>query len=541
MSQSLFDVNFKNFENYYKQNQHRKWDEWLIVVDAEERLDGKQGYVGRLQHPQNKSLSCMYKISKVDDNLVEHEYKIIKGLEDLSQYCPHFHRAFGMLSFDSNVHMDSSPLEYNRNSKIITRNMLLMQYIQSKCDLRELIEDEKIKDDQIINILKQVILAVYMSHAYHFTHYDLHTENILIRNCNPNMHLLYILDDHIQFLLPTHGYIPNIIDFGFSYCETEPKDLTCTLAHTKQGFTSTRFDPYADIKLFLISTVDDIQKESKRKEMSKKMANIVRNIFSGMNVQWGSGWDNSKLISPLRLVEEMTRDYVKDSLLFSKDDLWVETVQLLIELPLNPMPYHDLEKACRGFVEEFAKFEERIASKTLLNYVLKLFVKRVKEFRASYLKEGEESEWAVFEIKKHFLSDYTALVNYHIPTIDYEKMICSLLLLAQCMEGLYYDTLQKRYQEKDRQYELMRCKDLLDFYKVLEYCFPNKNIKPLNQKASVFVIDHSRKQSKTIQLSTLKKEELNWIEKNQGGSREYDSKGYISKFIRNVYEASLLS
>jgi hypothetical protein len=534
MSQSLFDANFKNFENYFNQNKHRRWDEWLILIDEKDRLDGKQGYVGRLQHPQNKSLSCMYKISKVDDNLVEHEYKILKGLEELSQYCPHFHRSYGIVPFESNLHMDHSPLEFNRDSKIVKRNMLLMQYIQSKSDLREFIEDDKVKDDYIINILKQVILAVFMAQEYRFTHYDLHTENILIRNCNPNMHLLYILDEQTQLLTPTYGYIPNIIDFGFSYCETETRELTCTLAHTKQGFTSTRFDPYADIKLFLISTVDDIQKESERKEMSKRMGNIIRNIFSGMNVQWGSGWDNSKLISPIRLVQELTRDYVRESVLFFKDDLWIDTVQLLIELPLNPMPYHELEKACKGFIEEFVRFEDRIASKTLLNYVLRLFVLRVKEFRASYLKEGEESEWAVLEIKKHFLSDYTALVNYHIPDINYEKMICSLLMFTQCIEGLYYDTLQKRYAEKDRQYELMRCKSLLDFYRVLDYSFPNKSPKPLTQKSSIFVMDHVRRQSKTIQLNTLKKEDLNLIEKMERAKQG----DYIAKFIRNIYEAT---
>jgi hypothetical protein len=198
------------------------------------------------------------------------------------------------------------------------------------------------------------------------------------------------------------------------------------------------------------------------------------------------------------------------------------------------MPYHELEKACKGFIEEFVRFEDRIASKTLLNYVLRLFVLRVKEFRASYLKEGEESEWAVLEIKKHFLSDYTALVNYHIPDINYEKMICSLLMFTQCIEGLYYDTLQKRYAEKDRQYELMRCKSLLDFYRVLDYSFPNKSPKPLTQKSSIFVMDHVRRQSKTIQLNTLKKEDLNLIEKMERAKQG----DYIAKFIRNIYEAT---
>lgn len=530
MSQALFDTNFKNFQNYFVQNSTKVWNDWLTVVEQPEKMDGKQGYVGRLQHPHNKSLSCLYKISKVDDNLIPHEYKILKGLEGLAQYCPHFHKAYGLLSFDCNLHYNDSPLRYNSTSKVVQRQMLLMQYIQSKYDLHRFIQDENIKDECIINILKQVILSVYMAHEYQFTHYDLHTENILIRCCNPNMNILYILDEHTSFLIPSNGYIPNIIDFGFSYCEPEvgvPNELTCTLVHTQHGFTSARFDPYADIKLFLVSTTDDIQKEMKRESLGKKLQNIVRNVFSGMCIQWGSGWDNSKIISPVKLVQSLVKESVKSSVLFSKSDLWFDTIQELISLPLSPMPYQELETSCKSFVEEFVKFEERIISKTLLNYVLKVFVKCVKSYRSSYLKGGEESEWALLEIKKNFLNEYTTLVNYHIPDINYEKMVCALLLFSQCLEGIYFDSLQKKYEEKDRQYDIMRCKNMLDFYRILEYTFPIKNSKPLTLKSQIFVVDHFRKRCETYSLN---KEHVQVFEKLKDPH-------LIALYAKNIYES----
>ncbi len=531
MSQSLFDINCKNFENYYKENQDKPWNEWLVEEDERNEMKGKQGYVGVLRHPQNKSLSCLFKFSKVDDNVAEHEYKILKGLEPLSQYCPHFHKAYGLLPFESNILYNSEhPLRHNTNSKIVKRNMVLMQYVKSKYNLREMIEDESIKDEVIMNIMKQVILCLYLSHSFKFTHYDLHTENILIRNCSPNMHLLYLVDEHQEFLTPTFGFIPNIIDFGFSYCDVPDNTLTCTLVHTQQGFTSARFDPYADAKLFLISSTDDFSRDEHRKSIHSKLSNICRNVFSGMNIQWGSGWDCSKQICPPKIIHELVRDYVRPSVLFSKNDLWFDTIQLLIKLPLSPMPYHDLEKCFTSFIEEFVKFEERIVSKTLLNYILKLIVIQVVKYRASYLKGGEESAWSILEIKKHFLEEYTQLVNYHVPSIDYEKMVCSLLMMAECLEGLYYDYLKRRHEEKDRQYEIMRCKDMLDFYRILDYNFPCKNAKPLTLKSNIFIIDHVRQQSKTISLT---KENLNACEKLQDTQ-------LISKYLRNVYEASLI-
>jgi hypothetical protein len=548
MSQSLFDLQHKQFEQYFQTHKDRPWSEWLIIpksrpkVDDEDDdskrknpnaspLDGKQGFVGVLQHPHNKSLTCLYKISKVDDNLVEHEYRMLQGLAPLAQYCPHFHGVYGIVPFDSNVHYEEDcPLEYSTKSKVIRREMLLMQHIAHKYDFHDMIRDESIKNDLILTIFQQVLLCIHMMHAYRFTHYDLHTENIIIRNCHPNLHLLYLLDEHTERLVPTYGYVPNIIDYGFSYCDVQSNPLSCTLLHTQDGFTSERFDPYADLKLFFISTVYDIGKEDSRKKIASKLSNITRNIFSGMNVSWSSGWDRSKHVSPVRIVHELIRDYVKTSVLFNKSDLWFDTLQQLIELPLSPLPYHELEKACRGFIEEFVKFEERIVSKTLLNYIFRVLVKYVREYRQSYLKGGDEGMWALIEMKKHFLEEYTQLVNYHVPSIDYEKMVCSLLLMAECIEGLFYDYLEKRHAEKDQQYAIMRCKTPLEFCSVLEHNFPQLTAlpKPLTHKHQIFIIDHVQRRSKTL---ILQKQDVQVID------RLKDPR-LIARYLRNLYVAS---
>jgi hypothetical protein len=534
MSQSLFDLYHKQFEQYFNDNRDRPWDQWLCLPKPDDKKnkqapsDGKQGYVGILHHAQNKNLSCLYKISRVDDNLVEHEYKILLALAPLAQYCPHFHHVYGVLDFDSNVHYDdSTPLVHNKRSKVVRRQMLIMQHIAHKYDFHDMIDDESIKDDWILNVMKQTLLAIHMAQSLRFTHYDLHTENILIRNCNPNLFLLYLVDEQNQFLIPTNGHVPNIIDFGFSYCDTPSNALTCTLVHTQDGFTSARFDPYADLKLFFISTVSDIAKEDCRKKISPKLLNITRNVFSGMNVSWISGWDRSKQISPVRIVHELIRDFVQASILFAKSDLWFDTIQQLIELPLQPLPYHDLEKACRSFIEEFVKFEERIVSKTLLNYILRVLVRHIRTYRTSFLKGGEEGAWAILEIKKLFLEEYTQLVNFHVPSVDYEKMVCSLLLMTECIEGLFHDYLEKRYKEKDMQYDIMRCKTPLDFYQLLDCNFPS-TMKPLTLKSQIFIIDHPHQKSKTISLN---KQDLTVIE-------NLKDTGLIARYLRNLYVAN---
>lgn len=542
MSQSLYDLSFKQFEAYFQCNASRPWHEWLIEPtlaakqkgqplakdNAPPMTTGKQGYVGILQHPHNKALTCVYKVSRTDDNLVQHEYNILKALEPLALYCPHVHRVYGVIQFECNVHFEhDSPLECSPRSKTITRPMLLMQHVSHKHNLHQIIEDLQVKDDVVVHALKQVFLALHLAQAFHFTHYDLHTENILMRPCNPNMQLLYVLDAHTAFLVPTCGYIVNLIDFGFAYCKQPHNTLTCTLVHTQQGFTSDRFDACSDLKLFFVSTTHDVQREDHRRKMGEKLGNITRNVFGGMNLNWSSGWDNSKTVNPVQLVHELVKDYVRSSALFSKSDLWFDTVQQLIELPLRPLPYHDLERSCRGFVEEFSKFEERIASKTLLNCVLRIFVKHVRTYRDAYVKEGEEAVWATLEIKKHFLEEYTELVHYHVPSLDYDKMICSLLLMTHCIEGLYHDMMEKRHAEKERQNAIMRCRTPLDFYHLVDHNFTPTTHKPWSPKTQILVIDHPRRKNQTIQLT---KEHVAVLER-------LGTAPMRTQYLRNVYEA----
>jgi hypothetical protein len=103
-----------------------------------------------------------------------------------------------------------------------------------------------------------------------FTHYDLHSFNVMIKKCDKDLVFLYKLDDDNQFCVPTLGYYPVIIDFGFSYIsDMDDGPLWPSLAHTDVGFMSDRFDWVADPKLFLVTVLDKI-KDKRNSKKSKK-------------------------------------------------------------------------------------------------------------------------------------------------------------------------------------------------------------------------------------------------------------------------------
>ena len=64
----------------------------------------------------------------------------------------------------------------------------------------------------------------------------------------------YILDDNTFYMVPTNGYCPKVIDYGFSYLDVVNNDsLTTSFLHTDIGYTNDRFDWITDAKLFLVS------------------------------------------------------------------------------------------------------------------------------------------------------------------------------------------------------------------------------------------------------------------------------------------------
>ena len=85
---------------------------------------------------------------------------------------------------------------------------------------------------------------------------------------------MYIFDNQTQFCIPTYGYYPVIIDFGFSYIkELEGQSFWSNLNHTDIGMTTDRFDNYADPKLFLVTTSNQLKKY-KYSENTKKLIKI---------------------------------------------------------------------------------------------------------------------------------------------------------------------------------------------------------------------------------------------------------------------------
>jgi hypothetical protein len=127
-------------------------------------------------------------------------------------------------------------------------NFPIQMICLEKCDgtLDELFEKDKIDEEEGMAILFQIImtLLVYQK-AFHFTHNDLHTNNIMYKNTT--VEYLYYQYKKQVYRVPTYGKIYKIIDFGRAIYRYK-NELFCSDSFANGGDASTQYncEPYMD-------------------------------------------------------------------------------------------------------------------------------------------------------------------------------------------------------------------------------------------------------------------------------------------------------
>ena len=380
--------------DYYEANRNDSWETWLKVHSVFPR-PGKQGFVGLLTSTKEKDLTFVFKVPRYINYLTEHEFEIMKSLNDLS-FCPHFCKCIGTINMtvDPSKTKGENPFAIDKKiSKPIEKSVLLMEYLKDSFKFFNFISSKSSTMDQIISIINQVLLTLDIAQKEKkFTHYDLHSNNIMIKRCDSNLVHLYVLNEENQFIIPTYGYVPVIIDFGFSYSvNSDNKPLNASLNFTDSGFMSDRYDSISDLKLFLSTVSDEVHDIKKTKE-SRKLLNIVRNNFDPLKIEWASGWDtDTKKCVNDYIIKTLNSINTSSKLLKDNDYYCMDILFSTITLPLKQQKYEDISTAYNTFISEFIKIEEQISSPFYCLYILKSIVDSAKTVKVDYgCKETRE-------------------------------------------------------------------------------------------------------------------------------------------------------
>ena len=529
MSKSNFldeSSGYNKLISYYEKYQNKPFDYWL---EFDKTLKpGKQGIVGLLnlkkKSGSSEELQYIFKFSQYINYLIQHEGVVMKGLREISNFCPNFCKYVGTIicKVDPKSKKEGDP--FNPEAKYpIEKEVLLCELIEKSTKFYNYIKaDDRIKEDILYSTIKQVLLAIAIAQRKkNFTHYDLHSNNIMMKKCNKDLVFLYILDEYNQFVVPSFGHYPVIIDFGFSYIDDlNDGPLWPSMGHTDAGFMSDRFDWVADPKLFLITVSDEIKGKRNTKK-SKKLRRIVRNIFQPLKIDWDNGWDNVEKKSAADYVTGILSGYNGKSKLFKEYDYYcIDILQSLIILPLEKQCYKEIEISYSSFMKEWVKIENEVSSPFYNLYILKSIVDAARCVRSSYIN----SQTSIMAVK-----DFSMLVKNKIDevakfctlkTLNYEKLLCSLYVLSRNIEGILYDIIDSRFTEKEKEYKKLPLQSIEQIYGSIECNIKDDYV--YNTNTNVFIINSINNECGIYKIPKDKIESINNMNQMTRGTFIYD-------------------
>ena len=505
-----FESVYKDLNKLFKQS-YSKFPEFL-KFSSNFQKSGKQGLLGIIKYKKNDNKTkIVYKISQYMNYLIEQENMVMQSLNRLRSFCPNFCKGYGMLNVPISpaFRKVDNPFEIEDRYKIMS-NVLMMEHIDPAKKLYKYLKNKDVSEDVVFSLIKQSLIAIQIAQNKNkFTHYDLHSNNILVKKCEKNSCMLYILDNNNTFLIPTFGNYPVIIDYGFSYVQDmQNNPLYSALPHTDVGFMSDRFDPIADPKLFLVTVSDELKKYRESKS-SKLFRKIVRNIFNPLKIDWESGWDESNDIGASDYILNMLEDVEKKtkSKFFKHCGHYcVDISQKLITLPLKPNKYKNIEDIYSLIIEEYKKIEKEIKNDFYNLYIFKNMIDIADKVKSQYHNENTRNE-AVKSFKNNLLNLINDVAKFCNPKLDFEKLLCSLFIFAKKMEGILYEVMTERMKVKNKEYGKMKIHYASEMHEAIEVNIPTNF--SINKDTKIYVWDCINETSTTFKIPELYLNDIN--------------------------------
>lgn len=215
-----------------------------------------------ISDPNMKYVFYKYGNSTVNFTLARQEYLIGSHLMETCGHLPNFLRTIIYVKNVLVLHdteNKQNPFSTSRKSgdKIDCVDMAVFEYLDCVMPLSQLLTTENISSSFFNSIFMQLFLGILCAQQNaKFVHNDLHPGNVLILKCDKNVKFLYRLKifgkEHL-FLIPSFGYFPVIIDYGFAYSkECENRSLECADCD-QHGLITYQFDELSDfIRLFVV-------------------------------------------------------------------------------------------------------------------------------------------------------------------------------------------------------------------------------------------------------------------------------------------------
>lgn len=472
---------------------------------------GVQGVVGFVKLLQNNS-PLVFKTSLDINRSIEHEFRVLESLNDMRKYCPHFVRSIGMmeLPISSDFIFDSYTNSlFDEDEETLPRNVMFMEYV-NKLPFYRLCQDSDNKNIIISQIL-QVLLALETAQIKKkFTHYDLHTSNILIQTCEKNSIFIYQINNN-KYAIPTYGFFPLIIDTGISYInENENNYMMSNTDNYDHGFQTTVYDKLNDVHHFLLATFYYIEVDS---DGFDSLSNKIKIIFRHLPVLRKSGWKRlpndlcDVIISKLK---DDCRIYRKFELFDEYDKASLEILNGLIKLPIKNKNSNDFSQCFTTFMEEYhALIDIDDFTEHDVLFVLRTIVDFINLYRDEYMRVNNKKH-IIEKFKYDFKQKISTVLKHNVNyDINYEKLLVAGIVFSEVLETQYYEMIEENNNVIKEAYEKTLIKSPIDMV-----LYIGRNMTPhfdIDKETIVYYWDINKEENKKITCSKLSDESLRKI------------------------------
>jgi len=566
---------------------------------------GVQGIAGILEHRETGK-QVVFKLSIEIDRTIEHENQVTLELNKLRNFCPNFVGNLGCIELPisrtyiyvntpedtddeyssksesrsrsesrsesrSSESESSSEEEYEEcklfmdDKEYLPTNMLLLEYVSPHSfDDFCRYADKALLNSLILGVL--CALGISQKHL-NFTHYDLHIDNILIRECEPEAIFMYIIDGN-SFVVPTFGFYPVIIDMGLSYCKALEGSTTKTpVEHYNKGLQSVVFDKFNDVHHFLISALYSVEYEEEefyylstkmlyffrhipilRKRGWKMLPNNIlkltmREIFKsclGLSTGYKPKEKPKSKLEELRQkkIEKRNKEMNvkedeshKKKLGLNELPIWVDldrellsVLSLGIPLPWKKeledevkMRFEDIEQAIQwSFITLIKELQKLYDLEDIFEDTNDLF------FMIRELSTLVFENWNIInkdiskDTSKKLFNDYKRKIipdfRDCVYRLDWVNTIVSCKYCLNILSVLYSKHLEGNNNTIKEYYEKLEVNNIID---IIKFYIKNTAIRPVyNDKTILYVWDADNKTNKRIKLTELmSSEEINSLEK----------------------------
>jgi len=204
----------------------------------------------------------------------------------------------------------------------------------------------------------------------------------------------------------------------------------------------------------------------------------------------------------------------------------LDIINTLIVLPLQEHKYTDIEVPFISFLKEFVKIENEFGNAFYSLYILKSIVDITRTVRNDY-QNPQTRKKAVDYFKTSIYERIDSVSKFCKPKdIDFETMLCSLLCLTRCIEGILYDTMEYIYTRHKKMYRNIPLKNIDEIYTAVDVNIPDKY--KFNNKTIIKVFDCVDEKTYYFNLDDKETDDINQYTSITKGTELY--KIFISKY-----------